>query len=96
MNCVEQAFELRSRGKFIEALRALDGRKENGGDRQAAEALRADLLEQVGRHIHARASAESLLRSKLLPPSLRSACELVLARLDRENGNLPSAIQRLE
>ena len=64
-------------------------------DRQAADVLRADLLEQVGRYGQARVLAQTLLRSKTISLPQRSACEFVLARLDREDGDLESAVARL-
>src|SRR5438034_245290 len=96
MGSLEEVFSLRTQGRFMDALRALEAQPPDATDRQEAEALRADLFEQVGRHGQARATAERLLRSKTLSPSVKSLCEFVLARLDRENGSVRSSIDRLQ
>src|SRR6266850_6878245 len=95
MDSLAQAHELRKAGRFAEALRVCDSGPLAREDRQAADVLRVDLLEQVGRYGQARALAHTLLRSKTISLPQRSTCEFVLARLDREDGNLESAVARL-
>jgi DNA-binding NtrC family response regulator/tetratricopeptide (TPR) repeat protein len=95
MESLERATELRRLGRFSEALRFLAGSDVAHADRQDAEVLRVDLLEQVGRYGQAGAMARSLLQSRTLSPSQRSTCEFVLARIDREDGKLASAVARL-
>jgi DNA-binding NtrC family response regulator len=95
MESLGQAHELRRRGRFAEALGFLARSEVEHADRQDADVLKADLLEQVGRYGPARALAHTLLRSKTLSPSQRSTCEYVLARIDREDGKLESSVARL-
>ena len=96
MSSLAEIEELNTAGRFADALRHLEVREYQGDDRLAADALRADLLEQVGRLGQARAAAEALLRVKRLGPGIRSRCEYVLARIDREDGRFESAIVRLQ
>ena len=97
MDSLARAYELKKAGRFAEALRICDTVTPNlaRDDRQAADVLRVDLLEQVGRYGQARVLGQTLLRSKTLTLSQRSGCEFVLARLDREDGDLESAMARL-
>src|ERR1700722_12357443 len=95
MRSLEQAQQLRSLGRFSEALRFLAESDVAQADRQDADVLKVDLLEQVGRYGQARATAQTLLRSRTLSPSQRSTCEFVLARIDREDGRLESSVARL-
>src|ERR1700722_9419564 len=95
MEARARAHELKSMGRFSEALRFLAGSEVARADRQDADVLKVDLLEQVGRYGHARAMAHALLRSRTLSPAQRSACEFVLARIDREDGKVESSVARL-
>jgi DNA-binding NtrC family response regulator/tetratricopeptide (TPR) repeat protein len=95
MQSLGQASELKRLGRFAEALGVLARSEVTPADRQDADVLKADLLEQVGRYAQARALAHTLLRSRTLSPSQRSTCEFVLARIDREDGKLESSIARL-
>lgn len=95
MDALAQAEGLKKAGRFAEALKICDEGGPGREDRHAADVLRADLLEQVGRYGQARALAQTLLRSKTISLPQRSACEFVMARLDREDGDLDSAVARL-
>jgi DNA-binding NtrC family response regulator/tetratricopeptide (TPR) repeat protein len=95
MDSLGQAHEFKRLGRFAEALGFLARSEVEHADRQDADVLKADLLEQVGRYGQARALAHTLLRSKTLSPSQRSSCEFVLARVDREDGKLESSVARL-
>jgi DNA-binding NtrC family response regulator len=95
MDALAQAHQLKKAGRFAEALRFCDTGNLAREDRQAVDVLRVDLLEQVGRYGQARALAQTLLRSKTISLTQRSSCEFVLARLDREDGDLESAVARL-
>src|SRR5580693_295274 len=95
MESLARASELKRLGRFAEALGVLARSEVAPADRQDADVLKADLLEQVGRYGQARALAHTLLRSRTLSPSQRSTCEFVLARIDREDGKLESSIVRL-
>src|SRR5262249_32254427 len=77
-----------------EALRTID--HANPAHRRAADVLRGELLIMTGQHSQARALLESLLKSKELNSSGRSACELGLGRLDWEVGRSDSAINHLQ
>ena len=65
-------------------------------DGHAADILKVDLLAQIGRYGHARVLANTLLRGKALSLAHRSACEFVLARVDKEDGDLESSVARLQ
>jgi DNA-binding NtrC family response regulator len=95
MESLGPAKELKRLGRFAEALGVLARSELAPAERQDADVLKADLLEQVGRYGQARALAHTLLRSKTLSPSQRSTCEFVLARIDREDGKLESSVARL-
>ena len=96
MELLISARELKAQGRFAEALEALEAQSVSPGDRHASDVLRADLLAEVGRYRQARTLADSLLRSRTLSGSHRSVCEFVLARADRENGDLRSSVSRLQ
>jgi len=95
MDTLTEVRDLWTQGRFGEALRRLSSSDTRQGDGPTSDALRADLLEQVGHHSQSRTMAERLLRSKTLDPVLKSSCEYVLGRLDRENGNFQSSIEHL-
>ena len=95
MDSVAQANELRVQGRFADALRVLEGSRDDH-DGRAADILKVDLLAQIGQYGHARVLANTLLRGKALSLAHRSACEFVLARVDKEDGDLESSVARLQ
>src|SRR5262245_28605780 len=95
MDSVARATELRGQGRFADALEALE-ESNVVQDRRNIDVLKVDLLEQVGHHGQATLLAQALLRSKARSVVHRSACEFVLARTDREEGDLESSLARLQ
>jgi DNA-binding NtrC family response regulator/tetratricopeptide (TPR) repeat protein len=88
------ARELAAAGRFAEALRMLEG--VGHAHRRPADVLRGELLVMTGRQGPARTLVESLLKSRELASSERSACEFALGRLDWEAGDSDSAIHHLQ
>ncbi len=88
--------QLNAAGRFAEALKALEHAGADRRDRLAADLLNADLLERTGRFAQSRTLAESVSRSRDLTAADRSACELVLARLEWEHANTDSVIVHLQ
>src|SRR5580765_604335 len=96
MDSLTEAMNLRTQGRFADALRRLDTANGSQQQRQAAEVVKIDLLEHTGRHGQARSLARTLLRSKTLSQADRGVCEFVLARVDREDGDFQSSVARLQ
>src|SRR5438093_1591031 len=96
MESLERVKELSVAGRFREAFAVLEKGVLAYGSPHAVEIIKADLLEQLGRYGQARMLASRLLRSKTLSPSERGTCEFVLARIDREDGDLQSSLGRLQ
>jgi hypothetical protein len=95
MDVVARTTKLKGQGRFAEALRVLEESSVDQ-DRRNADVLKVDLLEQVGQYGQAKVLAHALLRSKALSVVQQSACEFVLARTDREEGDLESSLARLQ
>jgi DNA-binding NtrC family response regulator/tetratricopeptide (TPR) repeat protein len=89
-----QQFE--QEGRFIQALDVLERGPITRSDLRSAHVLRIQLLERVGKHAEARSMVASLLNSRDLVSRDRSACELVLARLDWDCAKVDSAIGLLQ
>ena len=95
MSAHETATQLNDAGRFVEALQALN---EKGGtlSGSAREVLHAELLERVGRFSQARVILQKLIRQKDLSSGERSSCELVLGKIEWEEGLTESAIEHLQ
>src|SRR5436309_603519 len=96
MDPLAEVRELQSQGRFASALRTLDSIRVALSSRLGADVVKIELLEHVGHFAQARALALTLLRSKTLPDGHRATCELVLARVERENGQLASGVTHLQ
>ena len=96
MDSLVASREFAHEGKFAEALKRLDASSINRSQQFEAEVLRADLLEQVGRHGESRALVQRLLKSKQLTATDHSICESVLGRIEGEEGSTSSAIVHLQ
>lgn len=87
---------LRETGQFALALKTLAAIRTSGEERRSAEILRAELLERTGAYTQSRALTETLLRRVNLSNAERSTCELVLARLELELGEVDRGISHLQ
>src|SRR5437867_3207062 len=96
MDSLQLAKELTSRGSFAEALKVLNTAVASRADQVAADVLRAQVLERLGRHGQSRSLLEQLLRSKNITSADRSICEFVLSQIDWEDGNTDLSIERLQ
>src|SRR3989442_7906938 len=94
MDSMQSAKELSSRGRFADALKVLNSASVSRSDQTAANIVRAQLFERLGRHGQSRALLEQLLRSKTLTAGDRSSCEFVLSQIDWEDGNTDLSIER--
>ena len=86
MSSFQAAKELVATGRFSDAIRILSDCTVTADQRLDADVLRADLLERTGRSGQSRQLAESLLKSRHISPRGRSTCEVILGRLDWEEG----------
>jgi DNA-binding NtrC family response regulator len=94
METSTSARQLVTAGRFVEALRCLD---EFGAPRGiAADVMRVEVLERVGRHGQCRALAERLLKSKELTHADRSICEFAIGLVELNNGKTEAAISHLQ
>ncbi len=94
METSTSARQLVAAGRFTEALRWLD---ESGAPRGiAADVMRVEVLERVGRHGQCRALAERLLKSKELTHADRSICEFSMGLVELNNGKTEAAISHLQ
>jgi len=87
---------LRQSGRFADALRAFEAAPASARGSTANEVLYAELLERVGRYADARRVAENLLKSKKLTPSERSACHLVIGRVDSTDGDIHASLANFQ
>jgi tetratricopeptide (TPR) repeat protein len=92
MNAVQQAKRFVVAGEFVNALNTLNAGQVDRPNRIASEVLRAELLERLGHHSASREQAERLLRSRRLTGGERSACTLVVARMETLEGRFEQAI----
>src|SRR4051812_20501163 len=95
MESLEQIVALTRLGHFGEALRMLEDTKQAIQGREC-EILRAELLEKVGQTEQAWASANAHLKSKRLTESLRSKCELIVARILVDEGDTENGLEHLQ
>ena len=96
MNTLTPVTVLRDAGHFASALRTLDETRIGTHERTTADVLRAELLERIGDYPKSRSLTEILLKKGNLLIGDRSACELVLARLELELGNVDEGIAHLQ
>src|SRR5262249_43274938 len=73
-------------GRFTDALRILENGRIRGIDKTAADVLRAEMLQQVGRVGAARTLINGILKSKHLTPHDLSLCHFVLGRIATGDG----------
>ena len=86
VNTLDVAIQLNAKGRFTEALKALDDEEHGSASRGEREVLRAELLERVGRFGQARAVLQRLSKSRVLSAGERSSAEFVLGKIDWEEG----------
>src|SRR5438132_9394770 len=96
MNSLALANQLATTGQFGSALRELENGRIALPDRLAAQVLKAELLEQVGRYEQSRASVTLLLKSRDLTPPAKAACEYILGELSRRDGRTDLAVVHYE
>ena len=87
--------QLKEQGLFGNALVALERLRPELISQSRSQALRAELLERVGRRKEAETVARKLLSLKNLSNVERSLCDFVLARIDIDAGNTQQAIESL-
>jgi len=87
---------LKQLGRFADALRALEAASASTRGSTPNEVLYAELLERVGRYADAKRVAENLLKSRRLTPSERSACHLVVGRVDSTNGDVGASLANFQ
>jgi DNA-binding NtrC family response regulator/tetratricopeptide (TPR) repeat protein len=95
MSTFETAVELAESGCYKAALSALEIARPAPAQRLASEVLRAELIDRTRPRAQVRSAVERLLSSKL-EPNERSRCEIVLGRMDKENGDTKSAVERFQ
>ncbi len=95
MDDYQFARQLVREGRYVEALERLNN-SFPGSERAAADTLLIEVLERTGRYSECRELIARLYRSRTLTPSLKSACELVLARMEIDAGRFDAAIQHLQ
>src|ERR1700719_4501748 len=96
MNSLANVAALREAGQFANALRALGEIRISAQERTSADVLRAELLERTGDYSQSRNLTQTTLRRANLLPGDRSTCELVLARLELELGEVNHGISHLQ
>src|SRR4051812_6601090 len=96
MGHLDNPFQLRQSGRFADALLALEAVPAWTRASTSSEVLHAELLERVGRYADARRVAETLLKSRKLTPSERSACHLVVGRVDSTDGNVQGTLANFQ
>ena len=95
MDHFQQAREFRDAGLFRDALACLEKCTNEIADKTSIPALRAELLERVGRQTEAQAIARKLLSSKNLGWNDKSICDFVLARIAIDRRDFDSAVAHL-
>ena len=86
MSAHETVTQLNDAGRFIEALKALNEVSGTSLSGSAREVLHAELLERVGRFSQARIVLQKLIKRNDLGSGERSSCELVLGKIEWEEG----------
>jgi hypothetical protein len=88
MEALRTAESMIRSGHFANALKHLDGAKLAAGERLAAQTVRTQLLERVGRFGESSALARTVLASTNVHLAQRSTCEQVLGRIAIEHGQV--------
>jgi DNA-binding NtrC family response regulator/tetratricopeptide (TPR) repeat protein len=83
-------------GRFVDALRTLDGGAATTAEKQGADILRVSLLERLGHYSRSRFLAEKALRSKGLPPAYQSDCRFVQGLIDWDEGRFDRALEQFQ
>ena len=96
MSHLGQARRLERSGQLLQALNALETYSGTADQRLEAKTLKAALLERMGRHGASRALALSILDVRGTPGRFRAWCEYILGKIDREDGAVERAIERLQ
>src|SRR6266511_2726368 len=94
MDSLNKVAELKKSGRFLEALKALDGIR--SANLTAANILRLEVLERLGHHDEAQSLIEQTLKSKHLTISQRARCEYVISRILLERNDMQEAITQLQ
>src|ERR687887_361796 len=97
MRALEEVMALQSAGRFRDAFNLLESARMSAEERTQAEVVRAELLEAIGQLTDAKDLARRLLdRRDRLAIELRSACECVLGKVARENGEYTRSVEHLQ
>src|SRR5438132_12041995 len=91
MDWLDAARGLTVQGRFIEAFRLLN---ESDTPRRAADVLRVEVLESIGRYAQCQRLAETLVRAKDVGERERGNCQFALGLIELNNGNTDRAISR--
>lgn len=89
------AEQLMGRGRFSEALVALEREPALGRDPLASDVIRGQLLERLGSYKESRELCRRLLESRRLTPRHRGTCELVLGVLLAYEGNTDLGVEHM-
>jgi transcriptional regulator with PAS, ATPase and Fis domain/tetratricopeptide (TPR) repeat protein len=95
VNRFERITELKDVGLFRDALKALDSATPDLLGRAAAQILKAELLERIGRRGDSEALIQRALRSRSLSAADRILADLVLGRIRIETGDVDDAVAHL-
>ena len=87
MGSIDAATELKRTGRFRQALSELDSGVAPRGEGVAAQLLRIELLERLGRYSQSLATATALIKSQGGGARERSSCEYVFGRIALERGD---------
>lgn len=95
----QRALKMLRHGRFAEAALALeadDNRRLGRGRLPTAEALRADVLQRIGRNNDAESIATRTLKMSQRVPDVAARCHFVLGNICRERGDRVSEIKHLQ
>src|SRR5262249_4866428 len=91
------ATQLVAEGRFAAALQVLEASSSpRDRDHRDVAVLRAELLERVGRVTQSRTLVDTILKTRDLSESNRSACELILGRPEWESGNVEAGVLHIQ
>src|SRR5262245_59168286 len=96
MKTMSDVVALRRSGRYLDALRALDGLTNAELDEIGTKVLKADLLEMVGHPSQAHEIAERALKSPKLPLSDRARCLYTVSKVLFEEGRTDEALSHLQ
>src|SRR5262245_10876921 len=96
MSYLARARKLERAGQLSQAVSELETFSGSAEQPVEARTLKAILLERMGRHGASRSLALSILECKNTPLKFRAWCEYVLGKIDRENGAVERALDRLQ